>query len=111
MSTPLMKTLRPVRTQSVPSRRAVVVMRWLLEPASGSVMPKDIMRVPSARVGSQSSFCASVPKREMTVPQIAGGDDHHQQGLPAAPISSSTRESSVIPPPPPPYASGRLTPM
>jgi hypothetical protein len=86
-------------------------MRWLLEPASGSVMPKAIRRLPSARAGSHSRFWASVPKRAMTVPQIAGETIIMSRGLPAAPISSRTRESSVMPPPPPPYASGRLTPM
>lgn len=72
MSTPEMKTLRPVRIQSSPSRRAVVVMRWELDPASGSVMPKAMVRLPSARPGSQACFWSSVPKRAMTVPQMAG---------------------------------------
>ncbi|CAM5738243.1 hypothetical protein SBADM41S_05063 [Streptomyces badius] len=72
MSTPETKTLRPVRTQSPPSRRAVVVMRWEFDPASGSVMPKAMVRLPSARPGSHVRFCSSVPKRAMTVPQIAG---------------------------------------
>ena len=110
MSTPEMNTLRPLRIQSSPSRRAVVVMRWELEPASGSVMPKAMVRVPSARAGSHSCFCASVPKRAITVPQIAGETTIIRRGQPAAPNSSRTMESSEMPPPPPPYASGRLTP-
>ena len=38
-----MKTFWPDRIQSPPSRRAVVVMRWLLEPASGSVIAKAMV--------------------------------------------------------------------
>ncbi len=110
MSTPETNTLRPLRTQTVPSRRAVVVMRWELDPASGSVMPKAILREPSARPGSQVRFWPSVPKRAMTVPQMAGETTSISSGQPAAPNSSSTRESSAMPPPPPPYSSGRLTP-
>jgi hypothetical protein len=30
-----MNTFWPLRIQSLPSRRAVVVMRWLFDPASG----------------------------------------------------------------------------
>ncbi len=110
MSTPDTKTLRPVRIQSVPSRRAVVVIRWELEPASGSVMPKAMVRVPSARPGSHCCFCSSVPNRAMTVPQIAGDTIIIRSGEPAAPNSSSTMDSSAMPPPPPPYSSGRFTP-
>lgn len=110
MSTPETNTFRPVSSQSSPSRRAVVVMRWELEPASGSVMPKAMVRVPSARPGSHCCFWRSVPKRAMTVPQIAGETIIMRSGDPAAPNSSRTMESSTIPPPPPPYSSGRLTP-
>ncbi|CAO0835722.1 hypothetical protein SMICM17S_06935 [Streptomyces microflavus] len=102
--------MRPVSSQSVPSRRAVVVIRWELEPASGSVIPKAMVRVPSARPGSHFCFCSSVPKRAMTVPQIAGETIIMRRGEPAAPNSSSTMESSAMPPPPPPYSSGRFTP-
>lgn len=114
MSTPDTKTLRPVSSQSasgpVPSRRAVVVMRCELDPASGSVMPKAMVRLPSARPGSHFRFCSPVPKRAMTVPQIAGDTIIMRRGDPAAPNSSRTMESSAMPPPPPPYSSGRFTP-
>ena len=107
-----MNTLRPVSSQSpvAGSRRAVVVMRCELEPASGSVMPNAIRRVPSASPGSQARFCSSVPKRAMTVPQMAGETTIISSGQPAAPSSSRTMDSSAMPPPPPPYSSGRLTP-
>ncbi len=60
-SMPETNTLRPVSSQSSPSRRATVEIRWELDPASGSVMPKAIRRLPSARPGSQCRFCSSVP--------------------------------------------------
>ncbi|CAM5676994.1 hypothetical protein SCANM63S_09953 [Streptomyces canarius] len=104
MSTPEMNTLRPVSSQSAPSLRAVVVMRWLLEPASGSVIPKAMRRVPSASPGSHCRFWSSVPKREITVPQMAGDTTSMSSGEPAAPSSSSTMDSSAMPPPPPPYS-------
>lgn len=112
MSTPETNTLRPDRIQSPlsPSRRAVVVMRCELEPASGSVIPNAIVRLPSARPGSQAAFCSGVPKREMTVPQIAGDTTIISKGAPDAPNSSRTSDSSYMPPPPPPCSSGRFTP-
>ncbi len=60
-STPEMKTFRPVSTHSSPSRRAVVVMLWVLVPASGSVIANAIVLVPSQMPGSQRCFCSSVP--------------------------------------------------
>ena len=51
-STPEMKVFCPLSTHSSPSRVPVVVMLWALEPASASVMPNAISRVPSAIPGS-----------------------------------------------------------
>ena len=48
-------------THSSPSWRAVVVMLWVLVPASGSVIAKAIVPVPSQMPGSQRRFCSSVP--------------------------------------------------
>jgi hypothetical protein len=111
-STPEMNTLRPVSSQPpvAGSRRAAVVIRCELEPASGSVMPKAIRSEPSAMPGSQRCFCASVPNRAITVPQMAGETTSSSSGQPAAPNSSSTMDSSARPPPPPPYSSGRFAP-
>lgn len=53
--------LRPVSTQSVPSRRARVRMPDGSEPWSGSVRPKQPMVSPAAIAGSQRSFCSSEP--------------------------------------------------
>ncbi len=106
-----MKTLPPESSHPSPSRRAVVVIRCELEPASGSVIPNAMIREPSAIPGSQRRFCSSVPKRAMTVPQIAGETTSISSPHPAAVSSSWTMASSVMPPPPPPYSSGRLTPM
>ena len=60
-STPEIQILRPLSTQPSPSRRAVVVMLWELVPASGSVIAKAIVPVPSHRPGSHLCFCSSVP--------------------------------------------------
>jgi hypothetical protein len=50
-----------VTAHSSPSRRAVVVMLWVLVPASGSVIAKAMVPVPSQIPGSQRCFCSSVP--------------------------------------------------
>ena len=60
-SMPEIQILRPVSTHSSPSRRAVVVMLWVLVPASGSVIANAIVPVPSHSPGSHFCFCASVP--------------------------------------------------
>ncbi len=60
-STPEIQILRPVSSHPSPSRRAVVLMLWLLVPASGSVIANAIVPVPSHRPGSHFCFCASVP--------------------------------------------------
>ena len=108
---PEMKTFWPDRIQSLPSRRAVVVMRWLFDPASGSVMANAMVVEPSAMPGSQRFFWSSVPNLEMIVPLMAGETTISSSGEPAADISSITSDSSYMPAPPPPYSSGRFTPM
>ncbi len=85
-------------------------MAWELVPASGSVIAKAIVAVPSASPGSQRCFCSSVPKRAITVPQIAGLTTIISSGQPCAASSSQTAATSPMPPPPPPYSSGMLTP-
>ena len=60
-STPEIQIFWPLSTHSSPSRRAVVVMLWVLVPASGSVIAKAIVPVPSQMPGSQRCFCSSVP--------------------------------------------------
>ena len=86
-------------------------MRCEFEPASGSVIAKAIVSVPSAIPGSQRLFCSSVPNFAMIVPLMAGETTIISSDEPPAANSSITRLSSYIPAPPPPYSSGRLTPM
>ncbi len=105
-----MNVFCPFSTQPAPSRRAVVVMRWELEPASGSVIANAILTEPSAKRGSQCFFWSSVPDRAMIVAQIAGDTTMSSSGQPAAASSSHTAARSPMPPPPPPYSSGTLTP-
>ena len=102
--------MRPLSTQPSSVRRAVVVILCEFEPASGSVIANAIVRVPSAMLGSQRRFCSSVPKRLITVPQIAGDTIIISSGQPCAASSSQTAARSPMPPPPPPYSSGRATP-
>ena len=110
-STPEMNTFWPLRIQSLPSRRAVVVMRCEFEPASGSVIANAMVVEPSAIPGSHRFFCSSVPNLLMIVPLIAGETTINNSGQPLADISSITTDSSYMPAPPPPYSSGRFTPM
>lgn len=81
-----------------------------LEPASGSVIAKAILKLPSAIAGSQLFFWASVPYRAMMVALIAGDTTINSSGQPAAESSSKTSPSSYMPAPPPPYSSGMFTP-
>ena len=53
--------LRPLRTYSSPSLRAVVSMPPGFEPKSGSVRPKLPMISPDASLGRYSRFCSSLP--------------------------------------------------
>ena len=101
----------PCSTQSSPSLTAVVEMRKVLEPASGSVIANTTLAAPLARPGSQVLRCSSVPNSEIISAEIAADTSNSSSGVPAAAISSQTRASSVSPPPPPPYSSGMFTPM
>ncbi len=105
-----MYTFWPLSTQSLPSRRAVVVILCEFDPASGSVMANAMVSVPSAMAGTQRFFCSSVPNLLMMVPLMAGDTTISSSALPAAAISSMTSASSYMPAPPPPYSSGRFTP-
>lgn len=55
-SMPEIKTFWPLMIQSLPSRRAVVVILCELEPASGSVMANAMVNEPSAMPGNQRFF-------------------------------------------------------
>ena len=110
-STPEIHTFWPDRIQSLPSRRAVVVIRCELEPASGSVMANAMVIEPSAIPGTQRVRCSSVPNFAMMVPLIAGETTIISSGQPPAESSSITNANSYMPAPPPPYSSGRFTPM
>ena len=58
-STPEIQIFWPLSTHSSPSRRAVVVMLWVLVPASGSVIAKTI--VPCRR-RCRAASAASAPR-------------------------------------------------
>ena len=55
----------PLRTQSVPSRRARVRIAAGSEPASGSVSPKQPITSPGASAAASRSFCSSEPQRQI----------------------------------------------
>ncbi len=52
----------PLRTYSLPTFRARVLMPLGLEPKSGSVNPKQPSFSPLCIAGSQVCFCSSLPK-------------------------------------------------
>ncbi len=56
----VMKVLEPLRTQSLPSRRAVVLSPCRSEPAPGSLIAIAVIISPVTNGGSQRCFCSSV---------------------------------------------------
>lgn len=105
-----MKYLPPEISQSSPSRRAVVLTAWLLDPESGSVRQNAIFTVPAAMPGSQRCLISGEPWAARMDPQMAGEITVSSSGIPCAASSSMTTASSDRPAPPPPYSSGRCTP-
>ncbi len=88
--------------QPDPVRVAAVLTLWLFEPASGSVRANAILRVPSARPGSQRAFRSADPWAAMIEPQMAGEITAISIGIPWAASSSRMTTSSDRPAPPPP---------
>ena len=78
----------PLRIQSDPSRRAVVLIDPGSEPASGSVSPKQPTASPSCIGGSQRCFCSSVPQRQIANIARDPCTDTRLR-MPASPASSS----------------------
>ena len=101
----------PRSTQPSPSRVAVVARRWVLDPASGSVIAKTTFVRPFARPGSHSLRSSGEPNSPITSAEIAAETSRSSSGAPWFAISSQTMASSTSPPPPPPYSSATLTPM
>ena len=60
------------------------------DPASGSVIAKDMMISPLAMPGSQRTLSSSLPKVWMIVPQMVGETTVISSGQPAAASSSPT---------------------
>src|SRR5450631_2683059 len=56
-----MKVLEPLRTQSSPSRSAVLLSAARSEPPLGSVIAIAVIVVPEQKPGSQRCFCSCVP--------------------------------------------------
>ena len=78
----------PLSTQPSPDFFARVRMPAGLEPASGSVRPKQPIVVPAAIPGSQRSFCSSEPQR--WIANIASEPCTEQnERRPESPASSS----------------------
>ena len=80
--------LLPLRTQSSPSRFAVVRIDAGSEPASASVRPKQPIASPAAMRGSHSCFCSSDPKRQMANIASEPWTDTNERS-PESPASSS----------------------
>ena len=82
----------PFRTQPSPDRFARVRIPAGLEPASGSVSPKQPIVSPAAMPGSQRSFCSSLPQR--WIANIASDPCTEQnERSPESPASSSRHVS------------------
>ena len=82
----------PLRTQLSPLRLARVRIPAGLEPASGSVRPKQPIVVPAAMPGSQRSFCSSEP--HFQIANIASEPCTEQnERRPESPASSSRHVS------------------
>ena len=95
----------------MPSRRAVVVSWCELEPASGSVMPKAMMRRAVGEAGQPALLLLVGAEPGDDRAADRRGDDHHQQAAAGgAELLQDERRVRTMPPPPPPYSSGRLTP-
>jgi hypothetical protein len=58
-----MYVFEPLITQSSPSRTARVLMPATSEPASGSVIPRQLIFWPLIEGTRYSCFCSSVPNR------------------------------------------------
>ena len=64
----VMKSLRPLITQSDPSRTAREVRLPASDPVPGSVRPKHPSFVAAASWGSHSCFCSSLPWKRIDLP-------------------------------------------
>jgi hypothetical protein len=106
------QTFRPLTTQPAPSRRAVVRIRLVSLPASGSVTPNARLSLPVAMPGRIRSRSDSLPCLTMGI----GGKTAKWTGeapvspAPDAQMASSIRTASTTPSPAPPYASGITIP-
>ena len=69
-STPEVQYLVPLSNQPSPFWRAVVVTLWVLVPAFGSVMAKDMRFLPEANPGNHSFFKASLQCASMMGAQM-----------------------------------------
>ncbi len=78
----------PFNTQESPSALAVVIIPPGFDPKSGSVSPKHPMASPLASLGSQSSFCSSLPKAKIGYMTSAPCTDANDR-TPESPRSSS----------------------
>ncbi len=97
-STPEMKHLRPLSTQSSPSRRATVPSRWKFEPGLRlGDREDDLVR---CRRRCRAGGAAAAPRCRawlIMVAAIAGETTSSSSGQPAAASSSQTMASSVMP--------------
>ena len=84
--------LAPSRTQSSPSRRAVVVIAPGSLPAPGSVRPKQPTASPAAMAGSQACFCSSEPHAWIAVMASEPWTEANVR-RPVSPASSSRQAS------------------
>ena len=103
-SAPEMKCLVPLMTQSPLSRRAVVFMPRMSEPASGSVMASASIRSPRTAGRRYRSICSPVQAIRM----FCGRPKKWFSAIDPRPSSRSTSANSRWFRPAPPTLSGKL---
>ncbi len=107
----VMNVFWPLRTQSSPSRTAVVRIPWRSEPAPGSDIAMAVMISPEQKPGSQRCFCSSVASLSRYGATTSLWSPKPMPLACARTTSSARtalyRKSSA---PPPPYSSGTLMP-
>ena len=97
-------------THSSPSRTAVVRIAAGSLPASGSDSAKAGLHSPEAHLGSQASFCSSVPKSWIGSVPSSWTIRIRALDAQARAISSTATLSISVPVPVPPYSVGKGSP-
>ena len=107
----VMNAFAPSIRHPSPTSVAVVAASAASVPPPGSVSANDAIVSPAASAGSQRSFCASDPNREiMAPPSPTAADSVIATDWSTRPSSSSAMHVITLPASAPPYAAGNGRP-